>query len=234
MLNSPLYLQYLVMVLFASINKNKIKCNFMTRSFCYLSIFMLSVTLLLSSCFSTKSFLGTKYNYSFKLMDENAKTDNIFDDKKLQGVFIVGEKSLNFTLKNLTNEPMKINWDEASLIIYGESKRVMHKGVKFTERNSPQVPTIIPGNSIIDDLVIPTENVYYREGYYIKYASDPGGWEQNDLLLIWDMNKEETKNIIMNSKGQILTFFLPIEQNGLKVNYTFKFQVINVGPEVKL
>ncbi len=177
--------------------------------------------------------LGTKYNYSFKLLGDHAKTDKMFDDGKIQAFFIVGDKDLNFTLKNLTPDPMKINWDEASLIIYGESKRVMHKGMKFIDRNSPQAPTVIPSNSSIDDLVLPTDNVYYREGYYGTYISNPGGWEQRDLFLTRDLNKEETKQLIMNSKGQTFKFFLPIEQNGQKMNYTFEFQVTDVTPAVK-
>lgn len=107
--------------------------------------------------------LGTKYDYSFKLVGDHAKTDKTFDDGKIQAIFIVGEKDLNFTIKNLTSDPMKINWDEASLIIYGESKRVMHKGIKFIDRDAPQAPTVIPGNSSIDDLVLPTDNVYLEK-----------------------------------------------------------------------
>ncbi len=186
--------------------------------------------LLLTISFGLSSCLGTKYNYSFKLLGYNAQTDKTFNDGKIQAVFIIGDKQLDFTLKNLTADPMKINWDEASLIIYGESKRVMHKGVKYIDRNSPQAPTVIPGNSSIDDLVLPTDNVYYKEGSYSTYYSSPGGWKINDLLLSRDRNKEETKQLIMNSKGQILKFFLPIEQNNQKTNYTFEFQITDVIP----
>lgn len=197
------------------------------------SLFLLVATLSLSSCFTTKSNLGTKYVYTYKLIGDHAKTNNKYDDGKLSAYFNVGEKDLNFTIKNLTSEPMKIDWDEASLIIYGESKRVMHKGVKFTDRNAPQATTVIPGNSSIDDLVLPTENVYYKEGSYSTYYSSPGGWKQRDLLLNRDMNKEDTKQLILNSKGQMLKFFLPIEQNGQKLNYTFEFEVIDVVPSKK-
>jgi hypothetical protein len=194
---------------------------------------LLTISFGFSSCFTTKSFLGTKYKYSFKLLGDNAKTDKIFDDGKINVFFIVGGKDVNFTLRNLTSDPMKINWDEASLIIYGQSKRVMHNGVKFIDRSAPQAPTVIPGGSSIDDLVLPTDNVYYREGYYETYTSSPGGWEQRDLFLTRDMNKEDTKQLILNSKGQTFKFFLPIEQNGKKMNYTFEFQVTDVSPAAK-
>src|SRR5438874_2047051 len=85
--------------------------------------------------------VGKQTIYSSKLVGEHAKNDNTFDDGKIRGVFTVGKKELDFILKNLTADPMKINWDEASLIIHGESKRVMHKGIKYIDRNSPQAPT---------------------------------------------------------------------------------------------
>lgn len=191
---------------------------------------MLNLTISLCLC----SCLGTKYNYSFKLLGEYAKTDKAFNDGKIQAYFIIGDKQLDFTLKNLTNEPMKINWDEASLIINEESKRVMHKGVKFTDRNSPQAPTVIPGNSSIDDLVLPTDNVSYKQGYYSTYYSNPGSWQINDLLPTRDKNEEETKKLIINSKGTILKFYLPIEHNNQKFNYTFQFLIADVTPEVKV
>jgi hypothetical protein len=196
------------------------------------SVYIASM-LLLALPFGLSSCLGTKYNYSFKLLGENAKTDKTFDDGKIQAFFTVGDKQLDFTLKNLTADPMKINWDEASLIIYGESKRVMHKGVKYIDRNSPQAPTVIPSNSSINDLVLPTDNVYYKEGSHSTYYSSAGSWKINDLLLSRDRNKEETKQLIMNSKGQTLKFFLPIEQNSQKINYTFEFQITDVTPEAK-
>jgi len=205
----------------------------MRKSIYTVSFLLLTISFGLSSCFTTKSLLGTKYDYSFKLLGDHAKTDKTFDDGKINVFFSIGSKDVNFTLRNLTADPMKINWDEASLIIYGQSKRVMHNGVKFIDRSAPQAPTVIPGNSSIDDLVLPTDNVYYREGYYSTYSSSPGGWEQHDLFLSRDGNKEDTKQLILNSKGQTFKFFLPIEQNGQKINYTFEFEVTSVTAAAK-
>jgi len=153
----------------------------------------------------------------------------MFDDGKIQILFTPDRKNLNFVLKNLSSDPMKINWDEAALIIAGESKRVMHVGVKYADRSAPQAPTVIPGNSSITDLVSPTENVYYKEGYYGKYYSSPASWETHDLFPENDLNKPEYKAQIMGYKGQTFRFYLPIDQNGQRLNYTFIFDV-NVTP----
>lgn len=47
------------------------------------------------------------------------------------------------------------------------------------------------------------------------------------------MNKEDTKQLILDSKGEKIKFFLPIEQNGQKINYTFEFEVTDVVPAKK-
>ena len=87
---------------------------------------------------------------------------------------------------------MKIIWDETSFIPYGEGKKVMHKGVKYADRDAAQVPTSIPSKTSWSDLVVPTDNVYYKQGYYSQYVSNPGGWETHDLWLTADYNKPET------------------------------------------
>ena len=190
----------------------------------FTSLIVMILFFVLSSC------EGIKYIYSYKLMDNHAKTDKSFDDGKISASFIVGEKQIDFALKNLTSDPIKINWDESSLIILGESKRVMHKGVKYTDRSSSQVPTIIPSNSLIEDCVIPTDNISYSEGYYGSNYSVPASWKIKDLLPLRDNYDEDRKQYILNSKGQTIKLFLQLELNNQKTNYTFEFQITDVKP----
>ncbi len=189
------------------------------------NLFVMILFFVLSSC------EGVKYIYSYKLLDNHAKTDKSFDDGKISASFMVGEKQIDFSLKNLTSDPIKINWDESSLIILGESKRVMHKGVKYTDRGSSQVPTIIPSNSLIEDCVIPTDNISYAEGYFGSNYSVPPSWKIKDLLPVNDNFDADRKQYILNSKGQTIKLFLSIEINNQKTNYTFEFQITDVKPE---
>jgi hypothetical protein len=182
------------------------------------------ITLSLSSC------IGTKYNYSFRLSGDNAKTDEIFNDGKIEVFFFVGDKQLDFTMKNLTSEPIKLHWDEASLVIFGESKRVIHKGVKFFDRNSAQVPTVIPSNSSIEDLVLPIENVIYNQAKNNAYNSNSGNWEIKDLLPMNDKDDPGIRGKIFGMRGSTIRFFLPIEQHDKKINYTFEILITDVKP----
>ena len=77
-------------------------------------------------------------------------------------------------------------------------------------------------------MVVPTDNVYYRQGYYSKYASNPGGWETNDLWISADFNKPETEAVVMKLKGWKYRLVMPMEVNGVKKDYTFNFEITDI------
>lgn len=190
--------------------------------------------LMLCGCYA--AMMGTSYTYDYSMIKNNdslktvdtLKTMN-FEDEKIEAHFSVGIKSISFTLKNKTNSVMKIVWDEASIVQFGTTHKVMHSGVKYIDRNSSQPSTVIPPLASIDDLVLPSDNVYYREGYYSQYGSSPGGWEEHDLFPTHDLNKPEIKETINNMKGQKITVYLPIVFNEKTLNYSFDFCVSNVS-----
>ena len=119
----------------------------------------------LVGCISIAQLRGNTYSYSHKLTGDNI-TDNLYEDNDLKITFIVGTKEIDFEIYNKTDKSVKIIWDETSFIPYGEGKKVMHKGVKYIDRNAAQVPTTIPSKTTWSDMVVPTDNVYYKQGYY--------------------------------------------------------------------
>ena len=191
-----------------------------------LGVFLLS-TVTLVGCISLAQLRGNTYTYSHKLSGDNI-TDNLYEDNDLKITFIVGTKEIDFEIYNKTDKSVKIIWDETSFIPYGEGKKVMHKGVKYIDRNAAQVPTTIPSKTTWSDMVVPTDNVYYKQGYYSQYASNPGGWETHDLWLTADFNKPETEAIVMKLKGWKYRLVMPMEVNGVKKDYTFNFEITDV------
>lgn len=174
--------------------------------------------------------LGTKYQYSYMMVKPDSTTGMKWEDDKIAISFHISDKSVNFNLRNKTNEVIKIIWDEATMVKYGKAQKVMHAGVKYTDRNASQPPTTIPAGASIDDLVLPTENVYWREGYYGTYYSNPGGWEEHDLFPTQDLNKPDFREAILKSKGKTFSVYLPIQHQGKTLDYTFEFMVTNVAP----
>jgi len=191
-----------------------------------LGVFVL-VAITLPGCISIAQLRGNTYSYSHKLTGDNI-TDNLYEDNDLKISFSVGTKEIDLEIYNKTDKSIKIIWDETSFIPYGEGKKVMHKGVKYVDRNAAQVPTTIPSKTSWSDMVVPTDNVYYKQGYYSQYVSNPGGWETTDLWLTADFNKPETEAVVMKLKGLKYRLLMPMEVNGIKKEYTFNFEITDV------
>lgn len=168
---------------------------------------------------------GTKYSYSYKLVKPES-TDMKWEDDKIAFTFFIGDKEVNFKAKNKTNEVMKIIWDEATLVQFGKAKKVMHSGVKYTDRNSSQPASTIPSGASIDDLMMPTDNVYFSSGQY-------GGWREQDLFPTQDLNEDKYKQSILNSKGQKFSVYIPVQYQGKTLDYTFEFEITDVQPLAK-
>lgn len=172
--------------------------------------------------------LGTKYQYSYMMVKPDSTSGMKWEDDNIEISFFISDKSVNFNLKNKTNEVIKIIWDEAVIVQYGKAQKVMHAGVKYIDRNASQPPTAIPPGASVDDLVLPTDNVYWREGYYGRYISNPGGWKIRDLFPTQDLNKAEYRERILRHKGQKFSVYLPIQHLGKTLDYTFEFLITDV------
>ena len=95
-----------------------------------------------------------------------------FEDSVITVDFSISQKQISFVMKNKSAHTIKINWDETLFIKFGTPGKVMHSGVKYTERNNSQPMSIIPSGTSHEDIILPTENVYWRDGYYSQYSSD--------------------------------------------------------------
>ena len=133
----------------------------------------------------------TKYTYS----------DNIID------FFVYGSyNKFSFTIKNKTQHSLKILWDEAAYVDYnGSTSKIMHSGIKYNERENPQSPSVVIRNAMLDDVVIPTRNVY---------SDSSGSWYVRTLY-----PEATTDNVQVQ-------FMLPIQVKGVTNEYVFVFDVI--------
>lgn len=167
------------------------------------------------------TFIRAKYVYDYSMTTPKSK-DMTFSDDKIEAVFFISEKAVNFTIKNKTTETLKIIWDNASIIEFGKAKRAIHNGVKLVNRNESQPATIIPPSVAIDDSLTPTENISWAANSWV--TSDLFPTQVNDYFF----PDEEGGKVILNSKGVKFGLFLPIEYQGNTTNYNFEFQIANV------
>jgi hypothetical protein len=142
-----------------------------------------------------------------------------FEDDYIETVWYVGSKQFNFTLKNKSGHTLKINWDDVSYVdTKGQVGRVMHSGVKYTERNNSQPATTVPKGATISDLLLPTDNVFYVSGQY-------GGWRESYLIPCIYQTKEALDSSASDYVGKTMTIMMPIMIENVQNDYTFTFNI---------
>ena len=112
-----------------------------------------------------------------------------FEDDLVKALWSVSGSNISFSIQNKTDHSIKIPWDEAAFIDEsGSSHRVMHAGVKYTDRQQPQAPSIIARKASIEDLVFPTDYVEWKEGS--RYTS--GKWDEKPFFEDFDFHGDYT------------------------------------------
>jgi hypothetical protein len=107
------------------------------------------------------------------------------------------KESLNLGLNNKTNVPIKVDWDQASYVdIEGQSHKVIHSGIRLIDRDKPQSTTMIPPSAKINDILIPSDHIYYEEVLI-------PGWRHKPLL--------PDAPLALRAKGKTFSIFLPLE-----------------------
>jgi hypothetical protein len=161
--------------------------------------------------------------------EENGKTKfyHEFSDEMIEGKFYFTSRSIGFELKNKTNYTMKILWDNCAFIPpSGETKRVIHEGVKLIDRNNAQLPSIIIRNGKITDSLTPSDNIYYSGGQYGT------GWNYKNLFKDFDIYSGSLDNILIEAQqeylNQVFSILLSFEIEGNVNDYIFNFDITDI------
>lgn len=111
----------------------------------------------------------TKYSYS----------DNFIDIL----IFTTGTQFV-FKLNNISDNSIKVIWDEAVFVDFeGGSDKIMHTGIKYSQKSESQTPSTIIKGASLSDIAVPVGNVRYSSilkewvtdsMFPAESASDPG------------------------------------------------------------
>ncbi len=142
--------------------------------------------------------------------------------------FAVRKADISFSLRNLSSNTLKIIWDETLFIVEGNTGKVMHGGIKYIDRNMFQPPSVIPQGTVHNDAIVPSNNVYWRDGYYGRNISIAGKWEERELFPQY-VSLAKQDDIIKKFNGSEFTVYMPIQVKGVTQEYNFRFKVINVA-----
>ena len=209
------------------------------------ALFSIAISaLLFSSCGAFKSSIAS-YSVGLKTVESPANAKQQFGETKVVNfqdgttnkyryeddyisiVWYVGSKQFNFDLTNKSGHTLKINWDDISYVDYnGKTGRVMHSGVKYTERNNSQPASTVPKGASLSDILLPTENVYYVSGQY-------GGWRE--YYLIPCIYKDDATKLSEAPAyvGKTMTIMMPIMIENVQNDYTFTFSIDKLLDETK-
>lgn len=108
-----------------------------------------------------------------------------------------------FVLKNISSNTIKIEWDEAVFVdIDGNTSKVIHNGVKFSEKNDNHPATTIIRNAKTEDVITPTSVI----GSGPEYEIHPYKYDKN-------------------MSGSQISIMLPIKVKDVINEYIFTFDV---------
>lgn len=106
-----------------------------------------------------------------------------FEDNLVKIAWLATSSDLSLVMENKTDNSIKIIWDKAVFVDdKGGGHRVIHSGVKYADRNSSQPPTVIVRKGRIDDIIVPSDCVYFDEEYYGQYFTRKEGWKERPFF----------------------------------------------------
>ena len=153
--------------------------------------------------------------YTFTMLKPRPSDRLMYEDAFVQITFTISKRQIAFLLRNKTDNPISIDWNQVSYIdLSGGSHKVMHEGVKYITRSESQPPSIIPPTANLKDIVFPIDYVSYSSS---RYSS---GWREEPLF--------PEGPAAAKYKGGTFSVFMPLVVNGSAKNYLFSFKIINV------
>lgn len=157
---------------------------------------------------------------------DQGKTKYRFEDEMVEIIWGVMPTQIAFELRNKTTHSIKIIWDETVYVDeLGESKRVMHSGVKYSEKNNSQPPTVIPRGTTVTDMIVPVDNVSYGSG---------SGWKEKPLLPNQTLSAgspisvDVFESIVKEYVGKTIQVLLSLKIEDVVNEYIFSFVVNDV------
>lgn len=150
------------------------------------------------------------------VMDNNISSNLIYKDDLLTIAWIIDRNKINFNLKNNASSSIKVLWDDMAFVgITGESHRVIHKGIKYSEKEKEQAPSIVARNTELRDLLIPADKIYYKKSWE-KWSAHP---------FVDDFLYSPEDEASQRPDGQKIQVLIPIIVNEKRYEYLFVFEI---------
>jgi len=182
----------------------------------FLALFLALFVVVFSACASTAPVNIAQLVSPQSCMGNVCKEDGY--EIAFEPITIISE-GIGFTIRNTGTEPISVLWDECAFInTEGQSSRIMHTGVRYSERDAPQAPSMIAPGSVLKDEATPTSNVNLQPG---------GGWYV--FPLFWTMGPYVPHEIpVEQLDGKKAGLYLTLKVGETKKAQQYLFQITTV------
>jgi hypothetical protein len=148
----------------------------------------------------------------------------VFEDSLIRALIVPNDNGFAFDIENKTDNSIKIIWDEAAIVdVGGRSGRVMHNGVKYTDRNTSQPPSVIVRRGSVTDDVIPTDNVEMRS---VQWVTSPMLPSRTFTVATRDTVLAQLR---AQYQGKTIQLLLPLQIQDVVNEYIFVFEISDIG-----
>lgn len=147
--------------------------------------------------------------------------DFSLEDKNITIKYVpdIVEAGIDIQFINKSSKPVKIIWDESAYISSeNKSQKIFHSGVKIIDRTQAQTPTVIPPLGVLDDMVLPVDNVSW------EYDT----WSYKPLCGVRSIYTHELDD--SGCINQTFGFYLTYELEGKKHSLTIKYKYVSKVP----
>jgi len=182
---------------------------------------LLPNTYYLTSLVSVESPVNTSTQYGetkiVGIQDEDSVSKYCYEDDYIKIIWFIGDSQLNFFLTNKSDFSIKLPWDDMVYVDEnGKSKRVIHNGIRYIDKGSTQVASVVPKDATIEDLLIPSDNIYF---------SDDNKWIEKPLFPYYYSQETANENFIA---GKTIKIIFPVIIQDIPNEYVFKFSINGV------
>ncbi len=152
-----------------------------------------------------------KYRLTYRLTSPVASQELQFRDKTIAVSFSVGEQSFQMRFENVTDVPVKIQWERAQYVdVTGQTQRLMHSGIRYVDRNNPIPDQTVAPHGVVEEAVIPVKNVFV--------SPQKNGYDIRPLLPL-------DADAAAGLKGKSVILFIPVEVNRQIIPYNLKIEI---------
>ena len=185
-----------------------------------LTLILLS-SLVLAGCSASsrlQSTFGSKYRYSFSMVEPERSNEMLFRDEQLIIQFRLDDPGIRFQVQNISAVDMKIDWARAAIKIDDRQSSVRNLATFHDTTKTVPASQIVPSLGVVRDVVVPRANIY----------SDGTQWRVDDLLPTTDAGSFAMRTTIANMVGRSIELLLPIGSGQDDREYRFRFSVDSV------